>query len=310
MEQEGKWKVTGIGEISYTQDRAIDGKQSLRFRTSVRDTAYLGLPGNQSAWKSQTFAISGQAGVSSVQLRFDKPQDWSAFNRISYWIYVHPTSMPRHNINLEIKNEGTVENALSSARSHYSNDLKPGKWNHVLFEMPHLPRDKVTMFSLTRELTGNNPGEDPIVTYDIDRIELQRVDTDQYEGWTVAPGKFSFSHVGYRPADPKTAMVGSGASDQFQLVDPQDKVVYSAKSGPLKTRTGHSTRSISPISGRREFIASGAVHSNRTRSPSTRTSGCTLRSRRSTFTSASVVGLTCRESTRRVTWTGRDSVGT
>ncbi len=238
MEQEGRWKVTGIGEMSYTQDRAKDGKQSLRFRTSIRDTAYLSLPGNLSESKSQTFSISGQAGASSVQLRFDKPQDWSAFNRISYWVYVHPTSLPRHNINLEIRNEGTVGNILSSARSHYSNDLKPGQWNHVLFEMPHLQRDKVTMFSLTRELTGNNPGEDPIVTYDIDHIELQRVETDPYEGWSVAPEKFSFSHVGYRPADAKIALVGSGAGDQFQLIDSRDKVVFSGKVGTVENKNG------------------------------------------------------------------------
>ncbi|MEO5714880.1 MAG: glycoside hydrolase family 9 protein [Luteolibacter sp.] len=238
MESDRGWKATSIGEAGYTQDRAKDGKRSLRFRTSIRDTAYLGLPGNQSKWKSQTFSISGQAGASSVQLRFDKPQDWSAYNRISYWIYVHPTSLPRHNINLEIKNEGTVETVFSSARSHYSNDLKPGMWNHVLFEMPHLQRDKVTMFSLTRELTGNNPGEDEIVTYDIDHLELQRVDTDSYEGWTVAPGKFAFSHAGYRPADSKIAMVGSGAGEGFQLIDPEDKVVFSGKVGTVETKNG------------------------------------------------------------------------
>ncbi|MES2920620.1 MAG: glycoside hydrolase family 9 protein [Verrucomicrobiota bacterium] len=238
MEGEGRWKVTSIGEMSYTQDRAKDGKQSLRFRTSIRDTAYLGLPENQSKWGSQTFSKSGQAGSSSVQLRFDKPQDWSSYNRIAYWIYVHPTSLPRHNINLEIKNEGNVGNALSTASSHYSNDLKPGMWNHVLFEMPHLQRDKVTMFSLTRELTGNNPGEDPIVTYDIDRLEIQRVVTDPYEGWTVSPEKFSFSHVGYRPGDSKIAMVGSGGGDQFQLIDQADKVVFSGKVGILENKNG------------------------------------------------------------------------
>ena len=47
MEHDGRWKATGIGEMSYTQDRAIDGQRSLRFRTSVRDTAYLGLPGSK-----------------------------------------------------------------------------------------------------------------------------------------------------------------------------------------------------------------------------------------------------------------------
>jgi hypothetical protein len=238
MEIEGKWKVTSIGEISYTQDRAKDGKQSLRFRTSIRDTAYLRLPGNHNQLGSQTFDITGQAGSASVQLRFDTPQDWSAFNRVSFWIYVHPTSLPRHNLNLEIKNEGTISTALTSARSHYNNDLKPGMWNHVIFEMPHLERNKVSMFSITRELTGVSPGEDPIVTYDIDKLEIQRVETDQYEGWTVSPEKFSFSHIGYRPKDSKIAMVGGGGGDKFQLINEKDNVVFSGNVGTVENKNG------------------------------------------------------------------------
>lgn len=258
MENEGSWKITSIGEMTYTKDRAKDGKQSLRFRTSLRDTAYLRLPGNHtdrnaepfgnknqgdaSAAKikrdSQTFGITGQAGASSLQLQFNTPQDWSAFNRISFWVYVHPTSIPRHNINLGIRNEGTVSDALTTARSHYVNDLKPGMWNHVIFEMPHLQRDKVTMFSITRELTGYNPGEEGTVTYDIDRLELQRVVTDQYEGWTVSPDKFSFSHVGYRPGDSKIAMVSSGAGDKFQLINQKDDVVFSGNVVVVENKNG------------------------------------------------------------------------
>ncbi len=238
MEHDGRWKVTSIGEMSYTQDRAKDGQRSLRFRTSIRDTAYLALAGNHSKLNSQTFNINGQAGASSVQLHFDMPQDWSKFNRISFWVYVHSTSLPRHNINLGINNEGTVSNALSSARTHYANDLKPGQWNHVLFEIPHLPRNKVTMFSLTRELTGNNPGEEDMVTYDIDRLELQRVVTDQFEGWTVAPEKLSFSHVGYRPLDSKIAMVGSGAGNKFQLINQQGCIVFSGNVAVVENKNG------------------------------------------------------------------------
>lgn len=237
METDGRWKVTSIGQMSYTTDRAKDGKQSLRFRTAVRDTAYLALPGNKTKWGSQYFNIGGQAGASSVQLRFEKPQDWSKYNRISFWVYVHPTSLPRHNMNLGIDNEGSISTILSSARSHYANDLKPGQWNHVIFEMPHLERDKVTMFSLTRELTGNNPGEDEIATYDIDNLEIQRVETDQYEGWNVAPEKFSFSHIGYRPNDAKVAMVSTGSA-KFELIDQQDKVVFSGHVKQVKNKNG------------------------------------------------------------------------
>ena len=76
-------------------------------------------------------------------------------------------------------------------------------------------------------LTGHNPEDEGIVTYDIDKLELQRVEADQFEGWNVAPGKFSFSHAGYRPGDTKIAMAGEGAGKNFQLTDQNDKVVYS-----------------------------------------------------------------------------------
>ena len=104
-------------------------------------------------------------------------------------------------------------------KSHFIQDLKPGEWNHVMFEIPHLKRDKVTEFEINQMLTGHNPEDEGIVTYDIDQLELQRVETDQYEGWNVAPGKFSFSHIGYRPGDKKIAMAGEGAGKNFQLID-------------------------------------------------------------------------------------------
>lgn len=238
MERDGNWKVTGIGKMCYTKDRAKDGRRSLRFSTAVRDTAFLNLPGNKTKWGSQFFNINGQAGSSSVQLRFDSPQDWTRFNRISFWVYVHATNLPRHNINLGISNEGAPPDIFSSARTSYCNDLKPGQWNHVLFEMPHLPRNKVTMLSFTRELTGNSPGENEIVTYDIDHIELQRVEADKYEGWQLAPEQFSFSHVGYRPNDAKIAMVGNDAGDQFQLVNQQGVTVFSGNVKTISTRNG------------------------------------------------------------------------
>jgi hypothetical protein len=238
MEHDGQWNVTGIGKMSFTHNRAKYGKRSLRFETSIRDTAFLALPGNKTKWGSQYFNINGQAGTSSVQLRFDKPQDWSRFNRVSFWVYVHPSSLPRHNINLGIENEGIISDIFSSARTSYCNDLKPGQWNHVLFEMPHLPRNKVTGFSLTRELTGNNPGEDGVVIYDIDHIELQRVVADQYEGWAVAPEKFSFCHIGYRPNDAKIAMVGSGAAGQFQLINQKGVTVFSDNVKTISNKNG------------------------------------------------------------------------
>lgn len=227
MEDDSDWIVTGIGEMSYTEERSKDGKRSLRFRTSLRDEEHYRR--NRSKWDSFE---AGQGGSSSVRLRFSQPQDWSDYNRLSFWVYVHPTSMPNYSFNIGIQNEGYIPSPTKSRTSHFIHDLKPGEWNHILFEIPHLERDKVNQFTIHQTLRGHNPEEEGIVTYDIDKIELQRVDTDQYEGWTVAPGKFSFSHAGYRPSDSKIAMAGEGVGSDFQLIDNNDKIVLS---GSVKT---------------------------------------------------------------------------
>ncbi len=65
------------------------------------------------------------------------------------------------------------------------------------------------------------------MTYDFDNIELQKVETDQYEGWNVTPGKISFSHIGYRPFDTKVALAGTGAGSDFQITD--DKIMWFIK---------------------------------------------------------------------------------
>ena len=224
MEGANKWYVSGIGEMSYTQDHVRDGKRSLRFRTSLRDEEHYRQ--NRSEWDS----FDGrQGGHSHVQLRFDEPQDWSAFNRISFWVYVHPTSMPTYCLYLQMKCQGAVQNATSyDGRSHFVQDLKPGQWNHIMFEIPHLQRDKVSSFIIGQVLRGHNPEEEGIVTYDIDQLEIQCVEVDHYKGWEIAPEKFAFSHVGYQCGDPKIAFVGDGAGDKFQLVDTEGKVVFSS----------------------------------------------------------------------------------
>ncbi len=233
MESLAGWKVTGIGELSYTTDRARDGSHSLRFSTSLRDEEHYRK--NRTDWGS----FGGtQGGTSSVLKVFDTPQDWTPYNRISFWVYVHPTNNPDYCLFLKIENDGTVYNATTPRKDHFIQDLKPGEWNHVMFEIPHLKRDKVTQFEINQMLIGHNPDEEGIVTYDIDQIELQKVETDQYKGWNVAPGKFAFSHVGYRPEDQKVAMAGEGAGKDFQLIGQNGNIVYTGEVTETENKNG------------------------------------------------------------------------
>ncbi len=235
MESGTGWEVRGIGEMSYTKDRSKDGVQSLRFRTSLRDEEHYKNEKNRSEWGS---FIGGQGGGTCVLKQFDTPQDWSAFNRLSFWVYVHPTSSLTYCLNMGFNDEGFVENATTPRYTSFVQDLKPGVWNHVLFEMHHLKRDKVLSFKIDQMLIGHNPGEEGIVTFDIDKIELQKVEADQYEGWNVAPGKFAFSHIGYRPGDRKIAFVDTNAGKNFQVLDRKGNVVFSGEVQPVETTKG------------------------------------------------------------------------
>jgi hypothetical protein len=228
------WQVTGIGEMNYTDERSHEGNRSLRFRTSLRDEEFY--RNNRTEWDS----FGGrQGGTSFVQLRFDETQDWTDYNRISFWVYVHPTSMPTYCIHIRMNCEDAVQTALDYNNvSHFVQDLKPGEWNHVLFEIPHLQRDKVSSFTIFQMLRGHNPEEEGIVTYDIDRLEIQQVKTDKYEGWEVEEEKFAFSHIGYLSEGPKIAMAGTDGGDKFQIIDSNEREVFSKDVRVVRNKQG------------------------------------------------------------------------
>ena len=230
MEHDTGWSVTGIGDMNYTQDRAVSGSQSIRFSTVLKDTAYLQRPENRTEWGSLDV---GYGGHTALTKQFDKPQDWSAFNRISFWVYVHPTSIPVHTLYLNITNRSE-----DNRTAHWIPDLKSGEWNEILYEIPHIERDKIISISIGRHLIGYHPDQDSMVTYDIDRIELQRVEPDKYKGWEVAPGKFAYSHIGYRPSDRKVALVGNRADDTFHLIDQNNRIVFSSDVQTRETYRG------------------------------------------------------------------------
>ena len=213
MESDGGWRLSGIGTLTYTTERAIDGKRSLRFRTELRDEAHL-----KANFKNGTFA-GDQGGVSIARLQFDKPRDWSRFNRLSIWVYAHPASMRTYSFRLRVEWEGISPAALEPNPSHHVQDLVPGKWQQVVWEIPDLPRERITTLLISQTLRGHDPEDDGVVTYDFDHLELQRVDPEPYEGWEVAPDRLAYNHVGYRPSDEKTAFASAASDTSFDVIE-------------------------------------------------------------------------------------------
>ena len=232
-----QWYSEGIGKVEVVSDNSIDGQHSLRYRTSMRDTAHIASPRQRTQWGS----FGGeQGGENRFGIRFAEPQDWSAYNRISVWVYVHPDRNRHHHFFLYVENEGTdYSYPLEPRHDHCVQNLKEGEWQQIVWEIDYLERSKIREFRIFQTLVGFEPDGDEFVTFDFDRLQLQQVVPDHYDGYQIPEGGFAFSHIGYRPSDDKVALTALlGQEREFALLDEADNVVFSAPVVPVENRNG------------------------------------------------------------------------
>ena len=198
MENPGQWTLEGRGEMSYTRERAIDGMQSLRIHSHV-----VAERGSPSVYVSRRF----------------QEEDWSGYNRVSFWVYADFPGFDNIGLLTAIN---TVEKdnglgAFGRDSKHYFN-LKNHRWTRVIWEFSQLPRTKVTEFVIQYVMIGRPPGATGEITLDIDHVELQRVEPDDSEGWSVAPGTISLSYSGYQTGAKKTALASDLTARDFELI--------------------------------------------------------------------------------------------
>jgi hypothetical protein len=206
MESLDNWSHQGFGQMSLTSERAKDGKQSLRLTSPTLGDK----PGG---------TLGRPFGAATVTRRFNG-EDWTDFNRLSFWVYptwpgfrVITMCVVFHNEGKEKVPDTYNRNGLNIVQ------LEPDRWNHVVCEIAHLGRDKVTGVEFQYRLQGNEPGATTTVCYDFDHLELQKVDADHFEGWNVAPGQIAYCHAGYPAGAAKTAIAPDSADKEFSIVD-------------------------------------------------------------------------------------------
>jgi hypothetical protein len=118
---------------------------------------------------------------------------------------------------------------------HESIMLKNHEWNHVVWEIAPLDRDKVTQLDFAYSLPKMLPDlGDQTILY-IDQLELQTVQPDHVEGWDVAPGKIAFSHAGYTTGSTKTAIASNLDLHEFSVIDQRAGKVVLTK--PVQRQT-------------------------------------------------------------------------
>ena len=214
-----------VAEMTLTRERSRDGGQSLRLRMPTR----LNVPGpvNGRGW-----------GESGVRRKFDG-EDWRSFNRISLWIY--PDSPGAYAISLGFRfyNDGVEKLPTAFGQGSGSAMLRNREWNHVVVEIGNLARDKMTGLEVSYRMVGNAPEDGDTVTFDLDRLELERVEPDYIEGWGVWPGRISYSHTGYQSGATKSAIASGLSAKEFRLIDQATgQAVLSKPIQTVKTHLG------------------------------------------------------------------------
>jgi Glycosyl hydrolase family 9/Cellulase N-terminal ig-like domain len=195
-----------VAEMTLSRERSRDGRQALRMRVPTR----LDVPGPKSGrgW--------GSAGVR----RQFEGEDWRDSDRLSLWIHPDCPGFEVVALELRLYNDG-VERLLApfGQEGETTLVLRNQEWNHVVWEIGNVARDKVTGLEFACLMSGHEPGAAETLTYDFARLALEKVDPDYVEGWGVWPGRISYSHTGYQSGATKSAIASGLNATEFRLID-------------------------------------------------------------------------------------------
>jgi|SRR5690625_2902587 len=205
-----RWEHTGYGNLTVTTEKFYRGNASLLLESPTKgevSTMEEGLtPGRPWGVSSAMFTVPGE--------------DWSDWNRISFWVYPDLPGFKVVSINMVFHNDGEEKVPGPYNRNGLNYQIVENqKWNKVYWEFEHLGRQNVTGIEIRYRLQGNEPGATDHVKYYIDEVFIEKVEPDHYEGWNIDARHIAYNHLGYVVDMPKTALASDLQVDEFSLIN-------------------------------------------------------------------------------------------
>ncbi|MDB5024541.1 MAG: hypothetical protein JWP78_2296 [Mucilaginibacter sp.] len=215
---------SSVATIELSNEFVHQGEHSLVMTTPTRLAGPA--PKNGRGW-----------GRSGIRRAFAN-QDWTKYNRISIWIYPDLPGFYTTALDCQLYNDGVEKlPAVFAQEGSTSLTLKNHQWNHVVWEIGNVARDKVTGFEVSYGLSGSYPGEAADIRFYFDQMELEKVDPDKVEGWDVWKDRISYAHTGYQTGAHKSAIASNLDAKEFKLIDQNSGDVVLSK--PIETTTSH-----------------------------------------------------------------------
>jgi hypothetical protein len=207
MEDIHTWTVTGKGEMSLATDPVEHGAHSLRISVPTR-TLEDPVPTRYELFGFVQFT------------RAFNNEDWRGFNRLSVWVWPDQPGWKTINLRMILLNDGREKSPDPIDHNGWNSVIIPRNhaWNHVVWEIPSIPRDQVTGVRFEMRRQGNEPEASNQIAFYLDNLALERVQEDHYEGWNVAPGQIAYSQSGYLPSSVKTAIASGSGAVTFSLI--------------------------------------------------------------------------------------------
>lgn len=220
MQDLQNWTFRGAGDLLLSTEHLRQGAHSIRMRSTDSVARVEGV----GEWEDLV-----------ATRRFDG-DDWRAYNRISVWIYADVVGAPAISFSLNLQNDGAhkLPDRYNEGRNESLN-LQNHTWNHLVWEIGPLDRDKVTGLEFAYSLPKKFPDPGDQSVFYLDQLELQDVPADHMEGWDVAAGDIAYSNSGYGLGAPKSAIASGLAAAAFSLLRADTNEVVVTK--PIKTET-------------------------------------------------------------------------
>ncbi len=166
--------------------------------------------------------------------------DFTAYNRFSCDIKTDAPGENTVHIIIGIKNDGAVKIPDRYHREGYHvANLRGMEYNHIVWEIPDLPRDKVTDIVFYAFLSGENGVNGKQVSYYIDNLAFERIERCEHSiGWCPSYETVLYPTCGYSLPFDKTA-ISTVAADSFAVWDAiSGKKVFEGIPKPLNNAFG------------------------------------------------------------------------
>ncbi len=214
-------------EIMISEKKSHGGEKSLCFKFPSK----IEIPGPKSG-----------RGWGNTGIWYMVPdEDWTGYNRVSVWVYPDNPGAYQSWLELRVFNDGKEKlPALFGQEGESIFSLSNHEWNHIVWEIGNVARDKITKFEISTIISGHEPEACDSTTFYIDDLQLEKVNADYIEGWPVWNGRIAYSHTGYLTDAPKSAIANDLNANEFSVVeDKSGKIILNKQIKNITTHLGN-----------------------------------------------------------------------